>query len=65
MSEWIDAKKTKPKNCNIVLVHLKDGSYALACYQKNDDYRGWFDDFDDELEVTYWMHIPESPKAKK
>ena len=65
MSEWIDAKKTKPKKCDIVLVLLVDGSYALAGYQKNDDYKGWFDDFDDELEVVYWMPIPELPKVDK
>lgn len=61
MSEWISAKK-KPKSDTRCLILLKDGEVAIAGYQKNEDFRGWFDDFDEEYEPTYWMPIPEAPK---
>jgi hypothetical protein len=61
MGEWISVKKQKPKTCDIVAILLKDGTIALAGYQKNEDYAGWFDDFDEEFEPTHWVNLPPIP----
>ena len=56
MGEWIDAKKSMPKNQTFgIFVRLSYPSfYQLGCY---DEYSP-----EEEDEIEYWMPLPDLPE---
>lgn len=75
MNEWISVKDKLPESRSMVLVnYIEDGNQGVASvfyrYWDDDNEKDWefprYDcdvfNWDDNIEVTHWMHLPKPPK---
>lgn len=64
LNSWISFKDQKPEDCVSILICSERGTVSKATYDSD---MGWFYIADselhyNELDITYWMPLPQPPK---
>lgn len=71
--KWISVIKKKPKNNQIVLSYLEDGTISVLKFIKSDQWGWWVPEipydpawtkFNNLSRVSYWMPLPELPRKE-
>lgn len=60
---WISVKDRLPEYGGLYLVTCRDGAVCLALYDR--EHKNWFHEDLGDLDVTYYMLLPEPPEEDK
>ena len=63
VSGWVSVKDRLPEKDGVYLVYCDRESVFSAWYERGREHSEWTDDYEGycDLDVTYWMPLPEPP----